>query len=212
MGDRAGRTAMGAAVGVTFLSAIRLLVAACFLLIGWIACGGDSNGGGALANLTDEQLTTYNTAIDSLDRTAGFELMRPAYLPLGTDWLPSTDYIADLETAVLQFFPLEPADLISESPVILIDQVADPNRRHCPPCPGVGGLDLETYQLDDIEVMLDEGRSGENGVFLAVYLRAEDIRVHASFHWQLEPGVPPAVTEDMRAEALKVVESMLDED
>ena len=165
-----------------------------------------------MAALNAEELAEYHAAIDSLSKTAGFELLRPTYLPAGTDWLPSTDYIADGETAVLQFYPIRSVEPVFERPAILIDQVADPNQRHCPPCPGVGGSDLEPYQLGETEVVLDEGRSGDNGVFLAGYFRAEDIRVHARFGWELEPRTPLLVTEDMRAEALRLMQSMLQRD
>jgi len=112
----------------------------------------------------------------------------------------------------LQFYPFESAGEESERPVILITQEDDPARRGCPPCPARDRADRERHRLDNTELVLEQGQSGENAVFLAVYFRADAIRVHASFHWQLEPGVPPVVTEDMRVEALKVVESMVDED
>ncbi len=195
---------------MTLLSVPRLLVGICFLCLGWIACGdGGSNGSGALANLTDEELDIYNTAIDNLSLTAGFEVIRPRYLPPGTDWLPSTDYIGDLETAVLQFFPPQTAGSISERPVIYITQDADPNQRHCPPCPGLDSSKFEQHRLGDTELVLDQGRAGESAVFLSIYFRRKDVRVTANFDWQLEPGMPLTVAEDMRAEALKVVESMI---
>jgi hypothetical protein len=198
-------------IEMTRLSGISLLLAGCLLSVA-AACSDDGNEGGALAALSTEELAEYHAMIDSLGETAGFELLRPTYLPGGTDWLPSTDYIEDGEMAILQFYPIGSLEPEFERLVILIDQVADPNERHCPPCPGVGGSDLESYQLGETEVVLDEGRSGGNWVFLAGVFRTEEIRVHARFNWELEPRTPLLVTEDMRAEALRLMRSMLQRD
>jgi len=83
---------------------VGLLLAVGFLCLA-AACGSKADEGGALAALTGEELAQYHAAIDSLGETAGFELLRLTYLPAGTDWLPSTDYIADLETAAFAVLP-----------------------------------------------------------------------------------------------------------
>ena len=208
MGGGAGGGGAGVTIGMTRLS-VTLLTAVCILFFG-AACGGDSDQGGALAEWTSEELAEYQAAIDSLSETAGFELIGPAYLPAGTDWQPSTDYIAYSEEAILQFYPLESTGQVFERLVIFIRQDADPSQRHCPPCPDRDSSEFERDRIGDTELVLDEGRSGESAVFLVIYFRQNDIRVVAHFDWQFEPGAPLVVTDDMGAEALKVVQSMID--
>jgi hypothetical protein len=199
---------MGGTIEMTRLSGMSLLLAGCILCFG-AACGDDADRGG-LAALTSEELSEYHSAIDSLGETAGFELLRPTYLPAGTDWLPSTDYIADFKSATLTFYPLESAEPTSKRLVIHIAQENDPDELVCPPCSGRDRPNLERYLLGATELVLKQGQSGESALFLMIYFRHDDIRVAANFDWQFEPGGPSVLTDDMRAEALKVVQSMLD--
>ncbi len=188
----------------------RVLLATCWLWVGWTACRDDSGRDGVLTNLSDEELTAYSAEIESLSKTAGFELLRPTYLPAGTDWLPSTDYIADLKSATLTFYPLQSAEPTSERLVVHIAEENDPDELVCPPCSGRDRPNLERYLLGATELVLEQGQSGESALFLVVYFRHRDIRVSANFDWQFEPSARLVLTDEMRAEALKVVESMIE--
>jgi hypothetical protein len=174
------------------------------------ACGNGSKDDGALAGLTEGQLAEYNSTIDAAGATAGFELVRPSYLPLGTDWLPSTDYIALSKEATMSFYPNESVGATFEQPYIHIVQALDLARQICPPCAERDSPDLERHLQGNTELILQQGRSAERRVFLAIYFRRGDIWVMATFDWQLQPGMSEIVTNEMKTEALKVVRSMSD--
>ena len=193
----------------TLLCVSQGLIVMCWLLLSWVACGHGDDERGVFNDLTTEERAAYDAALGRLSQTAGFEVRSPAYLPEETNWLPDTDYVRHSSEAILTFYPLEFSTSTSESPLINLRQVVDSGGRVCPPCDQSDSDRFEEIQLDETQVLLRDGQVGEGRLFLVAYFRVEAIRVVARFDWSLEQGVPVALTDDMKAEALKVIESML---
>jgi hypothetical protein len=192
------------------LSDACLLASGCILWLGFVACEDSPNEGGAFEKLTDQQTAEYGMLVDELSATAGFKFLQPTYLPSGTDWLPGTDYVPELRQATLTFYPDEAVTSGRDRLLIHISEIFDPDEGICPPCGSRDSPDFERGRLGATEILFDSGEIRGGVELLTIYFREDDIRVAATFEWRREPSATPASTDELKEEALRVVQSMLD--
>jgi len=145
-------------------------------------------------------------SLEELERSAGFEVLIPTYLPPNLDSAPSFSYVPELGEAELSYYP--PRYSSSGSLVLRIAEELDPSELSCPPCPR-DNVYLEKTTVSGKPVFIERSPPENFGYFVAAYFRVNDVRVTVSINREARdhPGLPSI--DELEAEALRVAESII---
>jgi hypothetical protein len=153
--------------------------------------------------------------IDQMERIGGFAFVFPSYLPDGMDnkimldaWAQTTGTI---DGVVEKGGPGEEVDICrayADAPCITIGEIAQPFPNNFP----ISGEELEhiTIAATDIACLATAADNGDNlkPAFSCDWV-AGDRAFRIVFDWKVDHAIAGHITEEMRQEAMKVIESMI---
>lgn len=158
-----------------------------------------------------EQFELMN-AIERAEEDVGFALIRPMYLPEGLDWQPEIHYANDKLTVIMRFFPTPGDTSVNGDPSAPTLLELDVVQEHDPSGTFNIGGELETLDLGDETVQVQEFQLGEDAVGFHIHFRVGDVFVTVSAFWEVAPPGPLEVSDEMKRELIAVAESMIARD
>ena len=205
----------------TRLTIIALAVASLMLALTGTACRSSSSGTegnspdwGSFVEVPDSEYPTPTASIEEMERVGGFPFIFPSYLPEGMErkmvlgaWAQTVSVFDGVRKigGPGEEVAIYPTRL--DLPYISIEERMAPFPESFPR----SSTDVEHISIGNIEVACEtHSPSGEDRfpVMQCDWLTGE-IGVSILFSWDLERAIPGLITEEMRQEAMKVVESMI---
>ncbi len=146
-------------------------------------------------------------AIEEVEARLDFDVLVPTDLPATTSSIPEAT-IYPLRDEIRILFPPCP-DMTSDplGPQVIISETT---RDGGLPEPGFSDPPTERIQIRGTSVLIQQGSSPDT-VTIGIGWRQGGLSLLADFIWGSEDAPAPEITEDMEMEALRVVESIIEQ-
>jgi len=175
---------------------------------------GNSPDWGSFVAVPDSEYPTPTASIEEMERVGGFPFVFPSYLPEGMEskmvlgaWAQTVGVLDGIRKIGGPGEEVTICPTRSDLPCIIIKERMAPFPESSPQ----SSTHVEHISIGNSEVACDTySPSGEDRlpVMQCDWLTGE-IGVSILFGWDLERAIPGLITEEMRQEAMKVIESMI---
>lgn len=162
-----------------------------------------SSGGPEADELCGTSPPDVDRAIATAEAT-DFDLVLPAYLPPTTASIPDLTIEAPNE-ATLRFAPCSVQTSVAEGPQVLITESTEPLQFYQP---GTSVPPTERLEIAGHYVLYSQ-TSATSQPTIGVNWRQADLSFIAILTWHTRDGSSISVSEEMKSEAIRIVESMI---
>jgi hypothetical protein len=196
---------MSHTVNATFAASL------CTVLVLALAMSACSNGAAPEASsLCGGGWPDLDKAIEEAEEGVDFEVLVPTYLPATTSSLPEAT-IHSREDVTLLFPPCAEAVSGVDSDVVgPAITIAETTQVGGLPEPGYSDPPTERIQIQGTPALIQRGSSPDT-VSVGIGWQQRGLSMLATLTWQSDDTGPPEVTPQMETEALRVVESIIEQ-
>jgi hypothetical protein len=183
---------------------VNAVCAAALLIVPAIAACGD--GGSPQVSAQCGGLPNLDKAREIIETSLDFEVLIPTFLPATTS--ANAEPTINLPDEISILFPSCP-DTTSGvlGPQIVLDETT---QLVTFPEPGQSDPPTERVQVQDASVLLSQG-GFDDTTTVGIDWHQAGLSISATFMWTNKGGPPPEITPEMKAEALRVVESIVEQ-
>ena len=145
-----------------------------------------------------------DNAIEEAEGELDFNVVAPTYLPATTSSVPEIA-IHPREEIRLDFLPCPDTTSTVLGPRVLINETTQDIRLAEP---GSSDLPTERIQILGTSMLMQQAYT-ENNASLAIGWQQAGLSLIGTFVWTTKDSPPPNITEQMKTEAIRVVESII---
>lgn len=180
---------------------VKAVCAAAVLIVPAIA--GCSNGGSSQVGTPCGNSPSLGQHRGTIESLVDFQVVLPKYLPTGTYPVPEPTVNLPDEIVIL-FRPCPNTVSSVVGPAIIIEETTQSASL---PEPGESDPPTERIQIGGLSALMQQ--EGPEGMMIG--WQQGGLSLFANFMWESRDGPLPEMTAEMKAEAIRVVESMMEQ-